>query len=393
MFWPALMKARALLRRLWIAFLFCSGLLRWAKWRLAARGGIVVLTFHRVLSDADFALTNSPLGMAVRERTFEQLAQHLAREYDTVDLGVGAPEWTRGGSQPRIAITFDDGWADNATTAFPIARRQGLPWTIFVCPERVGRPFPFWPERVVALWRIAECRGMTRQLLQMLSEEVEPGAPDAGRLGREKTLKSFIERLKTFSAEQRNAVMSRMAEYISPGLDTADTVDVTMTWQEIEGMACCGVTIGSHTLSHPILTRISRFEAQREITESKRVIERKLRRECGLFAYPNSEWSLRVREQVAQAGYEMAFAYGPGVWTRDSDPFVIPRINIWEGHLVGPAGRFSRKAFEYAVFWKAYRTKNTLPVRTRGVEAKQGAAAKENRTSPFNRFKSAERRG
>src|SRR5438309_1692518 len=160
MFWPALMKARALLRRLWIAFLFCSGLLRWAKWRLAAR------------------------------------------------------------------------------------------------------PFPFWPERVVALWRIAECRGMTRQLLQMLSEEVEPGAPDAGRLGREKTLKSFIERLKTFSAEQRNAVMSRMAEYISPGLDTADTVDVTMTWQEIEGMACCGVTIGSHTLSHPILTRISPFEAQ-----------------------------------------------------------------------------------------------------------------------------------
>lgn len=384
MFWPRLMKARALLRRLWIAFLFCSGLLRWAKWRLAARDGIVVLTFHRVLSDADFELTNSPPGMAVRERTFEQLAEHLAREYKTVDLGAGAPEWTGGQSRPRIAITFDDGWADNATTAFPIVRKQGLPWTIFICPERVGRPFPFWPERVVALWRIAECRGLTRQLLQLLSEEVE-GTSDARRLAAEKTLKSFIERLKTFSAEQRNAVMSRMAEYISPGLDTADTIDATMTWDEIDRMVCRGVTIGSHTLSHPILTRISRSEAQREITESKRVLERKLRRECGLFAYPNSEWSLRVRDQVAQAGYAMAFAYGPGVWTRDSDPFVIPRINIWEGHLVGPSGSFSRKAFEYAVLWKAYRSKNTLPVRTRGVEANRAAAAKRNGLSRFAR--------
>src|SRR3989442_11087700 len=103
MFWPALMKARALLRRLWIAFLFCSGLLRWAKWRPAARGGIVVLTFHRVLSDADFALTNSPLGMAVRGGTFEQIAEHLRPEYDTVDLVGDAAELTPGGRQPRIA--------------------------------------------------------------------------------------------------------------------------------------------------------------------------------------------------------------------------------------------------------------------------------------------------
>ena len=115
------------------------------------------------------------------------------------------------------------------------------------------------------------------------------------------------------------------------------------------------MTFGSHTLSHVILTRVLERQAQREIANSKWVIERKLRRPCRLFANPNSDWSYAVREMVAQAGYELAFAGGPGVWERDTDPLLIPRVNLWEGSVTSRSGAFSRIALEYTTFWKAHR--------------------------------------
>jgi hypothetical protein len=54
----------------------------------------------------------------------------------------------------------------------------------------------------------------------------------------------------------------------------------------------------------------------------------------------------------------MAFTTIPGVFAPDTNPLLIPRINIWERKVTSPAGRFSRAAFEYAVFWKAARAVN-----------------------------------
>ena len=352
-------EPRAVLRRLWILFLYGSGLLWWAKRRLAARGGVVVLTFHRVLPDGDFEKTNSPRGMVMRERTFARLARHLAQECELVDLAGGEPDWSRNGGRLRVALTFDDGWADNAGSAFPIARESGLPWTIFICPERAGRAFPFWPERVVALWRAAARCGVTAEIIAMFDAAGESGFGGSPLPDRAPSPEMLIERLKLFPADLREAAFERMSEIVASvegdDLYASAVIDSLMTWDDMEGLASCGVTFGSHTLSHVILTRVLERQAQREIANSKWVIERKLRRPCRLFANPNSDWSYAVREMVAQAGYELAFAGGPGVWERDTDPLLIPRVNLWEGSVTCRSGAFSRIALEYTTFWKAYR--------------------------------------
>jgi peptidoglycan/xylan/chitin deacetylase (PgdA/CDA1 family) len=127
-----------------------------------------------------------------------------------------------------------------------------------------------------------------------------------------------------------------------------------MTWEEIAELQACGVTFGSHTSTHEILTTVSAAQAEQEIVSSREAIQQKLGGSCHLFSYPNGDYSEQVRELVARAGYKFAFLnQEPGVWTRDCDPFLIPRINVCEYHLVDSKGDFSPLIFDYAVVWNA----------------------------------------
>src|ERR1035437_705872 len=136
---------------LWTRLLFITGALWWAERYLGSQAAIIVLTFHRVLTDGALERSRSLPGTIIRQRTFERLAQSLARSCDLVDLAAGLPDWGEAARKPRVALTFDDGWTDTATVALPIAQKYGVPIAIFVCPELVGRQLPFWPERAVAL--------------------------------------------------------------------------------------------------------------------------------------------------------------------------------------------------------------------------------------------------
>lgn len=336
-------------------FLYGSGALWWVKRRLARRGGIIVLTFHRVLPENDQARSYSPHGMVVREQTFECLARYAANHYENLPLGDGKiPSKTRG--KPRLAFTFDDGWLDNAHTAFPIAKKYNIPLAIFICSGHIGKQLPFWPERFMALWRAAELsEKASRELFSLLAEaqEARMAIPSNGRA----QVDWALDTLKQVPKEQREHLLQKIEQAIGPAsLPVAKNCpDATMSWKDIATLAQGGVTFGSHSHSHEILPRIPLNEAGREVSESKRAITEQLKKECRFFSYPNGDSSESVRELVAQSGYELAFLNQPGVWTRDTDPFSIPRMNVWEGKLVGPSGAFSRVVFEYAVFWKAYR--------------------------------------
>jgi peptidoglycan/xylan/chitin deacetylase (PgdA/CDA1 family) len=173
---------------------------------------------------------------------------------------------------------------------------------------------------------------------------------------------TLVNSLKSRSTEELEELLGHVAE-AAQSRRIPDGPDHTMTWNEIEHLAEKGVTFGSHTHTHTILTRVSLPEAQRELEVSKGEIQTRLGRPCSIFAYPNGDWSIRLRDVVRSAGYQLAFANSPGIWTQDSDPLSIPRVNIWEGSLVGPWGGFSSVAFEYSTFWKAWRSRKLAAIR------------------------------
>jgi len=115
-----------------------------------------------------------------------------------------------------------------------------------------------------------------------------------------------------------------------------DAEEPLLGLSELEEMRAGGIEFGSHTLTHPHLTALSSKEAAREIAESRARLEEALGCRCLSFAYPYGEWNERVRELVAEAGYEAACttrraaarrgpASRPAGW---DDPLALPRINI-----------------------------------------------------------------
>lgn len=315
-------RLRRRLRPYWALFLRFSGLTWWAERQLRREGTVVVLTFHRVLPEREFETTNSPRGMVMSAGTFDALAAHVAENYRPVSLDASAAPPRQPSDRLGIAFTFDDGWSDTATVAFPIAQRHGVPIAVFVCPLLAGRQSPYWPERVIASLRAGD------------------GVPA--------DVEQVIESLKAQPPAEREQNLARFADVGIPE-------DSTMSWDDIRRLDAAGVVFGSHSQSHPLLTQIPFDAALRELAASRTAIEQMLGKPCTLLAYPNGSYAPEVRQAVTDAGYRAAFAVMPGAWTADCDPLAIPRINIWEGEVADSRGRFTRTAFQYSVIWRAYR--------------------------------------
>jgi peptidoglycan/xylan/chitin deacetylase (PgdA/CDA1 family) len=339
-------KASPRLQQVWAYLLQVSGCLWWAERLLRRRGAVIVLTFHRVLNDAEFQRTCSLPGIVIRRRTFEDLAGYVAGKYAVVDFtqAIEAPA-----GKMRVMFTLDDGWRDTYTNALPLMRSRGIPATVFVCPGLVGRTLPFWPELVASLLGHASP--------PVAKTEVE----------------SLIETLKTYTTERRQKYIGRLYELHAQanskttGEDTY-TGDRTVSWKDIREMDAAGASFGCHTHTHQILTTVPAQAARHEIRTSKAAIQAALHKRCDLFAYPNGNSSAATRRILAEEGFTAAFTTQRGAWTNHSDPMAIPRVNVCEAGVVGLTGRFSPAMFQYSVFWKAWRAmraERLFPVKPR----------------------------
>jgi peptidoglycan/xylan/chitin deacetylase (PgdA/CDA1 family) len=343
---------RSRLRWIYICALHCTGLLALAK-RWVHSQGAIVLTFHRILSDHAAAQTYSPAGLVMRERTFESLLKFVSDSYQIFDVHTGFSAGKA--ARTPVAITFDDGWEDNASTAFPIASALKIPFTIFVCPELMDMAEPFWPEKVVGLFRSAgNSTDSIRQISRSLMSCGYPEWAYAVASTNGSRCDILIERLKSLSSEERRRVLqSLLSGRIPQGQSGNGTVDRTVSWSQARQLRNAGINFGSHTQHHEILPAVQRERAEQEVKDSRAAIEEHLGT-CSTFSYPNGDFSKEVQEIVASCGYKRAFINCPGVWREQDDPFLIPRINLSEGTVTGPNGHFSPRAFEYRVFWNAF---------------------------------------
>jgi peptidoglycan/xylan/chitin deacetylase (PgdA/CDA1 family) len=344
------------LKRSGLALLHHSGAFALAR-RLRGRRA-VVLTYHGVLGGNDdrYDFLNANF---VAASAFERHMAHIARHYRPV-RGPELVEWLSRGVEPperAVAVTFDDGFANNCHVAYPILRRLGIPFTIFLTTGLIGRPdAQLWTERVK---RSILLSAQSSVVVDLGGEVLEASLTSTRE--RERVARQVLGRLKRWNPERRDRAVAAIEAVAGrhPLQESDQERYRFLTWDETRTMAAAGVDFGSHTVEHPILSTLTSAAMEREIGESKRTIERELGVACTTFAYPNGQpGDFGAREEAAlrAAGYLGAFALDGGLNRVPINPYRLHRVNIgreydlplFEGTISGLLGaaRQSRAAIQ-----------------------------------------------
>jgi peptidoglycan/xylan/chitin deacetylase (PgdA/CDA1 family) len=306
--------------------LYNSGALR-ARFRRAGQiNQICVLGLHRVLTPEQKAITNSQGAIVLTDATFVALMEFLAARFRFVSLASWLDSAAEAnGSKPACLLTFDDGWQDNYTTAFPVLKRLGIPALIFLATGFIGSGKSFWVERLRAACRDRSCR-------QAIQEEL------AGAMRKQYApVDEIIEHLKRMSSDARERLLQRLL----PADSAAGSADTMLDWAQVREMASAGIEFGSHTDLHPLLPYEDDSRVEQELNNSKQKLEAHLHQPAKAFAYPNGDWDERVRTLVENAGYECAFTTRPGWHRAAGDRLTVHRILLHDGNVTAPDGTFS----------------------------------------------------
>ncbi len=293
------------------------------------RSDILVLNYHGVLAQA--RTDRWSYGNCDSADLFRAQLRWLKRHFSVQGLE-GLRRWYDGKRpaepKPAVLLTFDDGYRNNLTVAAPILKEEGVPALFFLTTGLIGTTNVLWNDEVrvrVLHWPEAEIA------MPSGGNSVAPVETAARR-----ALSDKINQACKQLTEQR---LGEYLEYLrekTPSVGVMDDPEARafLTWDEARDLARSGFEIGSHTVSHPILSRIDQGRVRAELRESKAALERELGQPCRALAYPNGtvhDVNATVLEEVRAAGYDWAFMTTP-VWQKPGgDPHRIARIGF-PGH-------------------------------------------------------------
>jgi peptidoglycan/xylan/chitin deacetylase (PgdA/CDA1 family) len=299
-----------------------------------------VLMYHRVHPD------RSGPGWRLERRHFRAQIEHLTRHYRVLHLGEMVEALARRRPLPpgAVAVTFDDGYRDNATEAFPVLAERRCPATIFLTSGYLGTTQTMWWDKLQYV--LGATRLARPEVERILAEKHELPPPDwqAGNA------EGLVLVLKRVPEAEKQAAVERIAADL--GVDPrANAADRMMSWDEARALAASGlVTMGAHSVTHRNLKHLPLAEARREIAESKARIERELGRPCDFFAYPfgnpANDFTGAVKSAVGEAGFRAAFTVVLGLVRPGDDLLALPRFCESHERWQAPTGRFSRALFD-----------------------------------------------
>ncbi len=281
---------------------FSTGLSTWiARRRHAYR----VIMFHGI-GDAHMPVD-----------AFEANLRWLAERFRIVPLSEvvdGVLQGRTPDSGGVVALTFDDGLANHFELAYPVLQRLRLPASFFVCPELIDGRRWIWNQEARA--RLREMTAAARlefaqSALGMATDAVEP----------------LVQHMKGLTLTDRERVEADLRARTAAFVPTAQAHERCdpLTWEQIAQLDPALITIGSHSLSHPILPSIGDEALEREVTQSRRVLEERLGRTVDLFCYPNGAQDERVYASVSRC-YRAAITTNYGFVRPSSDVHRMMRI-------------------------------------------------------------------
>jgi peptidoglycan/xylan/chitin deacetylase (PgdA/CDA1 family) len=305
-----------------------------------------IIAYHRVVRDLESTLAGSLPAMLISDRMLARHLEWLARRFDLValdDLGSILGRGTgRGRGKPPAAVTFDDGYADFYDHAFPLLKRMGIPSAIFVVTDLVGTARMQVHDRLFLVLRrlMAEPRFRRGHLERFLIDAgLEPSKIAGIRRGLSEPVSATPAILESLPADGVDRVIAAAGG--DPEMDRRSRAPYeSLTWGMVIEMSRAGVTIGSHSRSHLIMTNADIQSARLESVGSRLALESRLGMDVRHFAYPAGRFDPEAVRAVAEGGYR--FAYTTCRHRDRSQPLLtIPRTVFWERTCLDAFDRFS----------------------------------------------------
>lgn len=300
------------------ACLYYSGLVGLARWFTQRSQRLVILCYHHAG------------GGDLRQHLLYLNRHYRILHLDTALAELYAPpqeDTRRKAQRPMLALTFDDGYYDNYTHAFPLANELQIPITIFLVPDYIESGAHFW-------WQISD------YLITHAQQKVATIAGITYHLEKVDERTALIKAIDTqarhaTSVMQREEFLTSVREVLEAPLQnmTREKANTALTWAEVQIMEESGwVSFGAHTVHHPTLACLLDItELQYEVRECRTILEKHLQHPIRSFAYP-----IGLREHIGKQGvhavqeaeYIWAVTAIPGFNTAQTPPHQLRRVVV-----------------------------------------------------------------
>jgi peptidoglycan/xylan/chitin deacetylase (PgdA/CDA1 family) len=283
------------------------------------RGRLTILMFHRVHEQRDDLFPN-----AMHAATFRERMLWIRAWFNVLPLEEAVTALGKGMLPARaLAITFDDGYADNCTIALPILHQLGLHATFFISTAFLDGSAMFNDVVIEAVRRVKSHK------LDLSAIGLGTYALDS-QAARRAAIDAILQQLKYLPLVARHERTDAIASIAG----VKPSRDLMMTSDHVRSLAAAGMGIGGHTMKHPILAAIDHDLARHEIAGGRDALEGLLRQPVKLFAYPNgkpgTDYAAVHVAMVKDLGFSAAVSTSPGAAHAGSSLYELPRFTPWD---------------------------------------------------------------
>jgi len=307
--------------------------------------GPLILMYHRIAQDS-----TDPWSMCVTQSNFAEhlkILRRLCRPMKLNDLLQNRSTYMR----RAVAITFDDGYANNLINAKPILKDNDIPATIFVTVKAIGAKREFWWDELdriflqtgvlpttleldiggkVYQWALGKSATYSRnEWMKNMSWRIRETAPSS----RHEVYRSIWSLMRNLSPNKQNMVVSKLSEWAAQASECRETHRLLAANELLALKDSDIIEIGSHAMTHRSLNNLPTDLLCYEIYDGKKQLEEILECRVNGFSYPHGLFSTRTINFVREAGFRYACSAMPAGVRSYTDCFKTPRLHVrnWNG--------------------------------------------------------------
>jgi peptidoglycan/xylan/chitin deacetylase (PgdA/CDA1 family) len=293
--------------------------------RLDRASKFVILSYHSIRDADEQQSSFIPETLSHSSEVFEQQLRFLSKTCNVVTLSSihsHIMEKTKFPSR-TVALTFDDGFRDNYCVARPALNAAGIKATFYIASDYIEGPPPWFCVNYVAF------KGTTKTVWQEpLSAQHFAMTSPCERLAARRHANMICA---TLSRSEKEDYVANIASDLGMQGEMQNVDRVLVNWDEVRQLADDGHAIGSHSCSHPNLTRVSARNMVAECNDSRQSIEKNIGVDVEHFAYPNPaldpNWDNVTEAFIRAAGYRTAVTSDSGANTLRMSPFQLRRVH------------------------------------------------------------------